>query len=201
MVGMSYQKYLTNKIKTVIPPNLIESSQHTCNLYYTKREECYTVQSYCSGVDTQNTASMRESTLLHSSFFLSIDIFKQKIAYMIFGSYLYWIATDLKLVQVEITDSNVYPQSFNCTLVHMWRKENIQKKDNNYENNYNTQSRWRKVTQLKRNYKIWFILSENSLEQLISENTCNIFPHFWNFYAKLNYNPLKPLCLSSDLKN
>lgn len=36
---------------------------------------------------------------------------------MIFGSYLYWIATDLKLVQVEITDSNVYPQSFNCTLV------------------------------------------------------------------------------------
>lgn len=134
-------------------------------------------------------------------FFLSIDIFKQKIAYMIFGSYLYWIATDLKLVQVEITDSNVYPQSFNCTLVHMWRKENIQKKDNNYENKYITQSRWRKVTQLKRNYKIWFILSENSLEQLISENTCNIFPHFWNFYAKLNYNPLKPLRLSSDLKN
>lgn len=31
-------------------------------------------------------------------FFLLIDIFKQKIAYMIFGSYLYWIVIDLKLV-------------------------------------------------------------------------------------------------------
>lgn len=47
---------------------------------------------------------------------------------MIFGSYLYWIATDLKLVQVEITDSNVYPQSFNCTLVHMWKKKKISRK-------------------------------------------------------------------------
>lgn len=114
MVGMSYQKYLTNKIKTVIPPNLIESSQRTCNLYYTKREECYTVQSYYTKYGEHE--GEHTSTLV---FFLSIDIFKQKIAYMIFGSYLYWIATDLKLVQVEITDSNVYPQSFNCTLVHM----------------------------------------------------------------------------------
>lgn len=47
---------------------------------------------------------------------------------MIFGSYLYWIATDLKLVQVEITDSNVYPQSFNCTLVHMWKKRKYPEK-------------------------------------------------------------------------
>lgn len=81
-------------IKTVIPPNLIENSQRTCNLYYTKREECYSVQSYCSSVDTQNTPSRRESTLLHSFFFLSIDMFKQKIAYTIFGSYLCWIAID-----------------------------------------------------------------------------------------------------------
>lgn len=73
---------------------------------------------------------------------------------MIFGSYLYWIATDLKLVQVEITDSNVYPQSFSCTLVHMWKKRKYPEKDNNYLYNYNTQSRLRKVTQLKRNYKI-----------------------------------------------
>lgn len=57
----------------------------------------------------------------------------------------------------------------------------------------------KKVMQLKRNYKIGFSLSENSLEQLISENI--IFPHFWNFYAKPNYNPLKPLCLTRDLKN
>lgn len=93
MVGMSYQKYLANKIKTVIPPNLIENLQRTCNLYYTKREECYSVQSYCSSVDTQNTPSRREhtSTLV---FFLSIDMFKQKIAYTIFGSYLCWIAID-----------------------------------------------------------------------------------------------------------
>lgn len=41
----------------------------------------------------------------------------------------------------------------------------------------------KKVMQLKRNFKIWFSLSENSLEQLISENI--IFPHFWNFYANL----------------
>lgn len=47
---------------------------------------------------------------------------------MIFGSYLYWIATDLKLVQVEITDSNVYPQSFNCSLVHMWKKRKYPEK-------------------------------------------------------------------------
>lgn len=40
---------------------------------------------------------------------------------MIFGSYLYWIATDLKLVQVEITDGN-------CTLVHMWKKKKISRK-------------------------------------------------------------------------
>lgn len=42
---------------------------------------------------------------------------------MIFGSYLYWIATDLKLVQVEITDSNVYPQSFNVKKKKISRKK------------------------------------------------------------------------------